>query len=76
MKIDVISEKRKQLKGSLKIALVVGTILSIVNQYEVIIYGELGLKEVIKIIMNFIVPFSVASYSKFQFKKSLNKKNT
>lgn len=54
------------MAGSLKIALVVGTILCAINQYDVILSGSVELKDTIKIVLNFIVPFSVATYSKVQ----------
>ena len=61
-----------QLIGSVKIALVVGVILSSINQYDVYISGEIGVKEVVKTFLNFVVPFSVATYSKIQFIKNSN----
>ncbi|MGX5913969.1 hypothetical protein ACR0ST_04490 [Aliidiomarina sp. Khilg15.8] len=54
----------KIVKESGKIALVVGTALNLINQYSAI----LGHEPVVwwQVLMNYVVPFSVASYSALQ----------
>lgn len=44
-----------------RLALVVGTLLSIVNQGAVIASGDATLVTVARLIVNYVVPFSVAS---------------
>ncbi|MFT5571054.1 MAG: hypothetical protein ACI9RP_003113 [Cyclobacteriaceae bacterium] len=58
------------LVGSLKIAFVVGTLLCLTNLYRPIVNQELDLSLVLKIFLNYLIPFSVASYSKFQLRMS------
>lgn len=43
------------------VSAVVGTVLSAVNQGDVIVSGEAGAGTVIKIGVNYVVPFTVAS---------------
>ena len=57
------------VRDSIKIALVVGVILSLINQYQIIWTGFTRASEVVKIGMNFVVPFSVASYSRYKLIK-------
>lgn len=65
---------------SLKVALVVGTILSVINHYEVLLNGFESYKQVIKLFLNYIVPFSVSIYSqihilKQQYQQKINHDN-
>jgi amino acid permease len=57
------------VRDSIKIALVVGIILSLINQYQILFTGFTKTAEVIKVGMNFVVPFSVASYSRYKLIK-------
>lgn len=54
------------IRESVKIALVVGVMLSLINQYQVLWNGFTQTAEIIKVGMNFVVPFSVASYSRYK----------
>ncbi len=49
-------------RGSLRIALVVGILLNLVNQGEAILHGFTGL-DVPRFLLNFAVPYLVATYS-------------
>lgn len=51
--------------AAIKVALIVGTTLSLINQFQVVTNGFTNTNEVIKIVMNFIVPFCVAMYSRY-----------
>ncbi len=53
----------KVLKRSIPITLVVGTILSAANQFDVILRDPISLRLVAKIVFNFLVPFTVSSVS-------------
>jgi hypothetical protein len=59
--------------GSLKIALVVGTILCVVNQYDAFLTQQVDRIVIIKMAMNYTVPFIVATYSKYQLRASHHK---
>ncbi len=50
-------------KKSLIIALVVGCVLSVANQFDVILREPLNARLAAKIFMNFVIPFVVASIS-------------
>lgn len=54
----------EQVYDSLKIAIVVGSILSIINQYDALISMNFATKDVLRIILNYLVPFCVASVSR------------
>ncbi len=53
----------KVLKWNIPIALVVGTILTIANQYDVILRERMSARMAAKIFFNFLVPFTVSSVS-------------
>ena len=65
--------KKSDLLDSLKICLVVGTILSLINQYDIIFNLAFTTKDSIRIVFNYIVPFSVATVSRWMYIKK-NKK--
>ena len=48
---------------SLKISVVVGTILVLINHVDVLINGQLGGLIFIKIMLTYLVPYSVATYA-------------
>jgi len=49
------------LRRTLTIALVVGCILSIINQGDVIVHGDATAATVVKVCLNFVVPFIVSN---------------
>ncbi len=49
---------------STKIAIVVGSILSIINQYDAIAAWEFSNKDLVRVFLNYLVPFCVASISR------------
>lgn len=56
------------LKRSLVTALVVGTVLSAVNQGDVILAG--ALPNLLKVAMNYVVPYCVATYGAVSAKRA------
>ncbi len=52
----------KTFRPCLPVALVVGLILSVINQSDVILSGAASTFTWIKIGMNFVIPFCVSSY--------------
>jgi len=54
---------RQILKTSIKTALVVGTLLAIINHFDGIVRASLTQREIFQILITFVVPFSVATYS-------------
>jgi len=53
----------KILKRSLKVSAVVGTLLMLINHGDVILSGSIDLTHIFKILLTYLVPFSVATYS-------------
>lgn len=50
------------LKRSIKVALVVGTILAAINYLDDILLGELSGRDLISLLATYVVPFCVATY--------------
>jgi hypothetical protein len=57
----VVCTRREHLRRTATIALVVGTVLTLINQVDVIARGEATSLTWIKIPLNFLVPFVVAN---------------
>ena len=55
---------KEQVFDSFKIAIVVGSILSIINQYDALMSWNLSSKDALRIFLNYLVPFCVASISR------------
>jgi len=51
--------------GSLKTALVVGTLLIFLNRYEEIMAGQFCGKDLFKWSLNYLMPFCVSFYSRY-----------
>ncbi|MEO9482934.1 MAG: nitrate/nitrite transporter NrtS [Ekhidna sp.] len=65
----------EQVFDSIKIAIVVGTLLSLINQYDSLMAWNLSNKDVLRIFLNYLVPFCVASISRsMHIKKEERKK--
>jgi len=58
-----IALQAKILKRSLKVSAVVGTLLMVINHGDVILSGSADLSHIFKILLTYLVPFSVATYS-------------
>lgn len=56
-----ICMRREHLRRTLRIALVVGVILTLINQADVIIGGDASTATWIKVALNFCVPFVVSN---------------
>ena len=55
--------RRDTVARALKVAGIVGPILTLINQYDLILSGELSLRLFFKIFLTFLVPYSVSSFS-------------
>ncbi len=51
------------LKRALKIAVIVGTLLALINHGERIITGSLTPENLLQIFLTYLVPYSVSTYS-------------
>lgn len=65
---------RINLTKHITIALVVGTVLNIINQFDSIIHLQFQNIAYIKAVITFIVPFAVSVYSAATIKTIENKK--
>ena len=54
---------RATVLRAIKVACVVGLILTAINQYDVLLRGEFSLHLFMKILLTFAVPYSVSSFS-------------
>jgi len=53
---------------AIRIALVVGTILGIINHYDMFLSGNYETSRIVKILITYLVPFSVSLYSTTRIK--------
>lgn len=60
----------KNIKNALILSVIVGTILNMINSYDVIWEGNFTFRNVLKILLTFITPFCVSLYSSKQAIKS------
>ena len=51
---------------ALRVSLVVGSILVLINHHDALLSGNITSKLVIKILLTYLVPFSVSSYSSYR----------
>lgn len=68
--------ERDTLIRSIKVALVVGTILGVINHYPAIVAWSIPLPEAIQITLTYLVPFSVATYSQVMGKRQRDLERT
>jgi hypothetical protein len=61
--------ERATLVFAIKLALVVGTILALINHGQAIITGHLTFDQLLPILITYCVPFSVSMYSQVQGKR-------
>lgn len=58
-----IATRKDIFKRSLKIALIVGSILALLNHGDKIISARYTINDIIKILITYLVPFCVSTYS-------------
>jgi hypothetical protein len=61
--------ERDTLLFAMKLALVVGTILALINHGQAIISGHLNFDQLLPMLITYCVPFSVSMYSQVQGKR-------
>jgi len=61
----------KSCLKSIKVSLVVGTILSLVNQGDAIFNNTLRSQDLLKIVFNFLIPLLVSTYSRMALFKEM-----
>jgi hypothetical protein len=58
------------VQRALRVALVVGTLLFVINQADLVLRGELSSGVALKIGLTYLVPFTVSTYSALQINRS------
>jgi len=58
----------KTLKRSIKVAVIVGTILMLINHGDILLYGDIEVHHMLKIILTYLVPYLVSTYSSVESK--------
>lgn len=61
--------ERDTLVRSIKTALVVGTILALINHGQDLLSGQFSLRWIIPMLLTYLVPFVVATYGQVQGKR-------
>lgn len=61
--IWAVARSSRVVKTSLKVSLVVGTLLALINHGESILQMSLSRESVFKILLTYLVPYGVATYS-------------
>ena len=54
--------EKKTVKRSLKVALIVGTILGMINHFDMFVTGDYQTKRIMQMIVTYIVPYCVATF--------------
>jgi Mg/Co/Ni transporter MgtE len=58
-----LAKQPSVVKRALKIAFVVGIVLAAINHGDTLIAGQIGIDELLKIFLTFLVPYCVSTYS-------------
>lgn len=74
-KIAATIIEKSIVKDALLVSLFVGIILNIVNQGDILLSLEFSKISISKLILTFIVPYLVSTYSSVKTKLSLNQEN-
>ena len=67
--------KRKNISTALLVALVVGTVLNLINSYEVFAEGKFTNRNMMRIMLTYITPFCVSLYSSIKVTRQIVKNN-
>jgi hypothetical protein len=63
----------KNIKRAIIVAIVVGSLLNVINSYDVFWYGKFTLRNTIRIVLTYITPFCVSLYSSTKAGKAANR---
>ncbi len=65
--------RRETTVRAIKVALVIGPILTIINQHDVILEGDFDFKFFYKLVLTFMVPYCVSAFSSAKAYGSMEK---
>jgi len=63
--------KRKNISTALLVALIVGTVLNLINSYDVFAEGKFTNRNVMRIMLTYITPFCVSLYSSIKVTRQI-----
>jgi len=63
--------KRKNISTVLLVALIVGTVLNLINSYDVFAEGKFTNRNVMRIMLTYITPFCVSLYSSIKVTRQI-----
>ena len=66
---------KKNISRALLTALLIGTMLNIINSYDVFMEGKMTGRNIIRVMLTYITPFCVSLYSSMKAVKQLSLKN-
>lgn len=58
-----VAARRDVMRRSLRVSLLVGTILIVINQGDRLLNGELSLEIALKMLLTYLVPYGVSTYA-------------
>lgn len=65
---------RINISTALIVALVIGTVLNLINSYNVFMEGQFTNRNIMRIILTYITPFCVSLYSSVKATRQMTKK--
>jgi len=66
---------KKNISMALQVALVIGTVLNLINSYHVFIEGKFTTENIMRITLTYMTPFCVSLYSSIKATKQMAIKN-
>jgi hypothetical protein len=63
---------KKNITTAIIVAVTIGSLLNVINSYDVFIEGKFSTKNIIRIMLTYITPFCVSLYSSVKATKNLN----
>ncbi|MEO6720560.1 MAG: nitrate/nitrite transporter NrtS [Ferruginibacter sp.] len=68
----MITVQRKNVYTALLVALIVGTVLNLINSYDTFLMGNFTNRNIMRIVLTYITPFCVSLYSSTRALKEKN----
>ncbi|MGG9971708.1 nitrate/nitrite transporter NrtS [Ferruginibacter sp. SUN002] len=62
---------KKNIRRAIFVALIVGSLLNLINSYDVFLTGNFTFRNCIRIILTYVTPFCVSVYSSVKASKTI-----
>ena len=69
-------KRKENWMRAIKVALVVGTALGIINHYDMFLYGTYSNRRIIQMIITYLVPFAVSLHASAMVCRTIEKNKT